>query len=110
MYVLDNLWNCKIRPSERAFREGGQYADLMHKSRALEDAFYSELSSAGKKLYREDYEIQMQMLGVSEQDAFIKGVRFGARFMLDVIGEYDSPLPQVDGVWDQETTKTGDSS
>ena len=44
MYILDNLWNCKIRPSERAFREGGQYADLMYKSRALEDAFYSDLT------------------------------------------------------------------
>ncbi len=110
MYELENLWNCKIKPSERAFREGSQYADLMHKSRALEDAFYAELSSAGKKLYREDYEIQMQMLDISEQDAFIKGVRFGARFMLDVIGEYDSPLPQVDGVLAEEATKTGDSS
>ena len=110
MYILDNLWNCKIRPSERGFREGSQYSELMHKSRALEDAFYSELSSAGKKLYREDYEMQMQMLDISEQDAFIKGVRFGARFMLDVIGEYDSPLPQMDSILVQETAKNGESS
>lgn len=110
MYILDNLWNCKIRPSERTFREGSRYADLMHRSSALEDAFYSELSSAGKKLYRENYEIQMQMLDISEQDAFIKGVLFGARFMLDVIGEYDSPLPQVNGLVAQESAKTDESS
>lgn len=110
MYILDDLWNCKVRPSERGFRVGSQYSELMHKSQKLEDAFYSELSSAGKKLYREDYEIQMQLLDISEQDAFIKGVRFGARFILDVIGTYDSPLPQIDSISDQETATNSESS
>lgn len=110
MYILDNLWNCKVRPSERGFREGSQYSELMHKSQMLENAFCSELSSAGKKLYREDYDVQMQMLNISEQDAFIKGVRFGARFMLDVIGAYDSPLPQIDSISEQETANNSESS
>lgn len=96
MYILEKLWKGEIRPGERCFRDGGRYAELMHKSAKLEDAFYDELSTVGKKFYKEHYEMQMQMLDISEQDAFVQGVLLGARFMLDVISEYHSPMPQID--------------
>lgn len=96
MFVLEKLWKGDVRPSERCFREDGRYAELMRESSKLEDGFYEELSAAGKKLYREQYEVQMQMLDISERDAFVQGALFGARFMLDVISEYQSPMPQVD--------------
>lgn len=95
MYVLEELWNGNVDPSERCFREGSQYAALMHEGTELESAFYKELSAEGKKAYNAHYENQMKLLWISEQDAYIRGVRFGARFMLDVVGEYPSPLPQV---------------
>lgn len=96
MYVLEKLWKGEVRPDERSFRKDSRYAELMHKSSKLEDAFCEELSTAGKKIYNEHYEAQMQMLDISEQDAFVQGILLGARFMLDVIGEYHSQLPQVD--------------
>ena len=97
MFVLERLWKGDIRPSERRFREDGRYAELMHEAKKIEDVFYEELSAAGKKIYKDHYDLQLQMLDISEQDAFIQGVLFGARFMLDVISEYQSPMPQVDG-------------
>ena len=103
MYVLEELWNGKVRPSERRFLDGSKYAELMSKGTALENAFYNELSTAGKKVYREHYENQMQLCDISEQDAFVRGVRFGARFMLDVVGEYHSQLPQIDEVKEEMT-------
>lgn len=96
MFVLERLWKGQVRPGERRFREDGRYAELMHEANKIEDVFYEELSTAGKKVYRDHYDLQMQMLDISEQDAFIQGVLFGARFMLDVISEYQSPMPQVD--------------
>ena len=96
MFVLERLWKGKIRPSERRFRENSRYAELMHESNRIENVFYEELSVAGKKVYKDHYDLQMQMLDISEQDAFIQGALFGARFMLDVISEYQSPMQQVD--------------
>ena len=95
MYVLEKLWNGDVNPSERCFQDGSQYAALMSVGAKLEDAFYKELSTEGKKTYKAHYENQMKLFGISEQDAFIRGVRFGAQFMLDVVGDYRSPLPQV---------------
>lgn len=110
MYVLGNLWNGKITPSERGFCDGSKYAELLKKSCALEKEFYAELSPRGKKLYKENYELQMQMISSSEQDAFIKGIRFGAQFMLDIIEEYHSPLPQVNSLQYRNEPNTGDNS
>ena len=103
MFVLERLWKGNVRPCERSFKEGSQYAELMHTSTKLEDAFYDELSVAGKKVYKEHYEMQMRMMDIAEQDAYIQGVRFGARFVLDVIGEYHSPMPQIQDSTDSET-------
>ena len=33
--------------------------------------------------------------GIDEEDAFICGVRIGARFILDILGEYHSQIPQI---------------
>lgn len=38
---------------------------------------------------------EVQLSVIVEQDAFIRGVRIGAQFILDVIGTYDSQLPQM---------------
>ena len=97
MYVLEKLWRGKVRPNERAYEADSQYAELISKGIELEKAFYHELSDLGKKAYSAHHENQMALIGIGEQDAFLRGVRFGAQFMLDVIGEYHSQLPQVGG-------------
>lgn len=96
MYVLEELWSGSIHPSERCFRERSQYATLMHECSELETVFYNELSADGKKAYKAHYENQMKLFCISEQDTYIRGVRLGAQFILDVLGEYHSPLPQVE--------------
>ena len=32
---------------------------------------------------------------ISEEDTFIRGFRIGAQFILDVVGDYKSQLPQT---------------
>ena len=90
MYILDDLYNGNIHPSEKCYRKGTEYAKL--KGRSMEDMerFTEELSDAGKKLF-EDYENkQALMADISEQDAFIEGVRFGVMFILDIINPSES--------------------
>ena len=86
MFVLENLWKGRIRPSERCYRDGSRYAELIRRGVDLEKRFCNELSEAGKNAYKELYETQVEMIEIGEQDAFLQGVRFGAQFMLDVLG------------------------
>lgn len=95
MFVLENLWKGRIRPSERCYRNGSRYAELISKGAELEKRVRDELPESGKNAYKELYETQVEMIEIGEQDAFLQGVRFGAQFMLDVLGEYPSQLPQV---------------
>ena len=97
MYVLEKLWKGRVRPSERSYRADSRYAELISKGLEAENRFYAELSDLGKQAYKENYDIQVEMIEIGEQDAYLRGVRFGAQFMLDIIGEYHSQLPQVGG-------------
>ena len=51
----------------------------------------------------ENYEdLQAELTEISEQDTFIRGFRLGARVILDVIGEYASPMIQVNEMGREE--------
>ena len=93
MYILEELWNGDITPSERVIRTGSQHAQLQKQLVAAEEDFRKELSPDGKAAYEEFYRKQAGMAEIAECDSFIRGVRFGAHFLLDVIGEYDSQMP-----------------
>lgn len=95
MYLLEDLWDGTLTPGERAVRKGSPYQELQQASIECIERFRKELSPEGKKALDEYFDKETQLASISEQDAFIKGIRIGARFILDVIGEYHSQLPQV---------------
>lgn len=95
MYLLEELWRGEITPSERAVRKDSPYHKISHEATDLCELLRKELSSEGKKLLDEYHNKQMQLADISLQDAFIRGVRIGAQFVLDVTGKYESQLPQV---------------
>ena len=99
MYLLEEMWRGNITPSERAVQEGSPYQKISHEATEWMEMFRKELSAEGKKALDEYYRKQMELAGISEQDAFIRGVRIGTRFILDVLGEYNSQLPQVQDVF-----------
>ena len=51
MYILEELWNGNITPSERVIRTGSQYAQLQKQLVAAEEDFRKELSPEGKAAY-----------------------------------------------------------
>ena len=95
MTILENLWYGNISPSERTVQKNSEYAKLSKESLACEDRFIQELSVEGRQAYDEHMRIQMALAGIDECDSFICGFRLGARMILEVLGTYDSQLPQI---------------
>ena len=95
MFILEDLYNGKINPVEKTYRKGTEYARL--NARALEDVerFCEGMSDAEKKIF-DDYETKQSQMGdIAEQDIFIEGVRFGARFILDIINPAESQFSYI---------------
>ncbi len=95
MYVLDELWRGEITPSERGYRKDSHYAELARQANETAGIFYQELSEVGKKAYDAHSTQESKLADISECDSFIRGFRLGARMILDVVGDYDSPMVQV---------------
>ena len=93
MYILEDLWNGDITPSERVIRTGSQYAQLQKQLVAAEEDFRKELSPEGKAAYDTFCRKQAELSEISECDCFIRGVRVGARLLLDIVGDYPSQMP-----------------
>ena len=93
MYILEDLWNGDITPSERVIRTGSQYAQLQKQLVAAEEDFRKELSPEGKAAYDTFCRKQAELSEISECDCFIRGVRIGARLLLDIVGDYPSQMP-----------------
>ena len=90
MFVLEDLWMGKIDPVARNFHRNSQYHQLLKELCDLSNQISAELSPEAKKWFQRHEEVQTQIIGIGEQDAFIDGFRLGARLLLDVIGEYRS--------------------
>ncbi len=99
MYLLDELWRGKITPDERSIREGSAYEKINRESIACMRTVLNELSEEGEKAFDQYCQLELQLSEISERDTFIRGVRIGARFILDILGEYDSQLPLVRDVY-----------
>lgn len=95
MLILEKLWHGQIDPSERQVREDSEYQRISHEAIECMLTFHRELSTEGKSAFDEYYEKEQLLADISEQDAFIKGVRIGAKIILDILGEYASQLPQL---------------
>ena len=93
MYILEELWNGNITPSERVIRTGSQYAQLQKQLVAAEEDFRKELSPEGKAAYDTFCRKQAELSEISECDCFIRGVRIGARLLLDIVADYPSQTP-----------------
>lgn len=93
MYILDTFWNGHSACYERMIRSKSEYQKIAHESLEAAEAVGAELSADGRKSFERYQSLQLDLNTISEQDSFVRGVRLGARFVLDVLGEYRSQLP-----------------
>ena len=90
MYLLDDLWNGNVTPSERFVRKNSQYKQLSNEANDCMEQLTAELPTKSAELLERFLDKNMALCAISEEDAFIRGVRIGAQFMLDVMGKYES--------------------
>ena len=95
MYLLRDLWYGNVTPGERFGRRGSEYMKLTKEATEMMDRLIAELSPEGAKLLEELLDKQIVLHSITEEDIFIRGVRIGAQFILDVVGDYKSQLPQM---------------
>ena len=96
MYVLEDLWKGKEINGDKLVRSNSRYEKVFHQTVKLVDEFCKELSPEGAKAFEDYQTATVELRDIAELDSFIRGVRFGAQFILDVLGEYRSQLPLVD--------------
>ena len=60
------------------------------------DQLIEDLPPKSVELLDEYLDKRVILNAIMEEDSFIRGVRIGAQFILDVIGDYRSQLPQAD--------------
>ena len=95
MYLLKDLWDGNVNPSERYIRKGSEYSKLTKEISDCMDQMIEEMSPKCAELLEEFQEKRLILNAILEEDAFIRGVRIGAQFILDVVGDYKSQLPQM---------------
>ena len=97
MYLLQDLWYGNVRPNERYNRPNSEYAKLVKDAADATEQLEKELSPEAKILFDECSRKWSMAASIVEEDSFIRGVRIGARFVLDVVGDYYSQTPQIGG-------------
>ncbi len=94
MYLLNDLWYGNVNPSERFARRGSEYRKLTEEANNLMEQLMAELTPKGSEILENLLDKHVILSSISEEDTFIRGVRIGAQFILDVVGDYKSQLPQ----------------
>ena len=87
MLVLNDLWNSAVSPCERHYECGSAYDTVSRRISAQMDVLRQNASKRQRKLW-EAYDRDLaERENLEQQDAYYQGIRFGARFMLDVLLE-----------------------
>ena len=87
MLVLNDLWNSAVSPCERHYERGSAYDTVSRRINAQMDVLRQNASKRQKKVW-EAYDRDLaERENLEQQDAYYQGIRFGARFMLDVLLE-----------------------
>ena len=95
MYLLSDLWYGNVNPCERYTNNNSEYKKVRAEANESMDRLMELLSPEAKILLETVLDKHVVLTSISEEDTFIRGVRIGAQFMLDVIGDYKSQLPQM---------------
>ena len=84
MYILSDLWNGTLDPTERHAHRDSEYRKLAGETNDCMERLMEELTPKGAELLEKFVDKNLQLFSVSEECTFIRGVRIGAQFILDV--------------------------
>ncbi|CAH0540589.1 hypothetical protein [Oscillospiraceae bacterium] len=87
MLIFDELWNGAFSPCEHRYERNSDYDVVSRRISAQMDVLRQNASKRQKKVW-EAYDRDLaERENLEQQDAYYQGIRFGARFMLDVLLE-----------------------
>ena len=87
MLILDDLWEGKVHPGERYVHRGGEYARIHLESVQCLRQLLDSLDTDEKELFDTWHQKSMELTIIDEREIFIRGVRIGAKLLLDMLGD-----------------------
>lgn len=85
MMILDELWNGTASPCEHRYEANTAYDLVSRRISAQVDVLRQNASKRQRKVW-EAYERDLtERENLEQQDAYFQGIRFGAKFMMDVL-------------------------
>lgn len=102
MLIIDKLWREGLSPSERHMRMNSQYRHILNKICEKEACLRSELSEDGIRCFETYNDFLGDLSAITEEEIFVDAFRLGAKFILDIWGNYNRNLYTLDGNDTQE--------
>ena len=91
MKILEELWYGRINPSQRTQPDDKSISELTEQIVEKEDELAALLSDEAKEILEQIREKQLDLSTSNEKKAFVSGFKLGARIILEVMDETDSP-------------------
>lgn len=92
MYLLADMWHDCLSPEERSPKKGSEYWGLAQSMEQKRNLIMSELPEEGQKVFEAFMRAQNTLADLREEDTYIRAFRLGAKMMLDILGEHNSPF------------------
>ena len=92
MYLLADMWHDCFVPEERSPKKGSEYWGLAQSMEQKRNLIMSELPEEGQKVFEAFERAQKTLADLKEEDTCIRSFRLGAKMMVDIFGDYNSPF------------------
>ncbi len=85
MFILAGLWEGNVCPQEHYVRDEKDYRRALTAFADVKETALKTIPNEHKAMILDLIAAQDNITNITERDAFIEGVRFGAQFVMDVL-------------------------
>ena len=92
MYILSDLWTDCFSSDTCSPKRGSEYWGLAQSMKQKRELIMSELSEEGRHAFEAFERAHNTLSDIKEEDTCIRSFRLGAKLMMDILGNYNSPF------------------
>lgn len=92
MYMLSELWHDCFSTEKISPKRGSEYWGLVQSMNQKRERIMTELSEEGRQMFEAFERAQKTLADLKEEDTCIRSFRLGAKMMVDIFGDYNSPF------------------
>ena len=93
--IIEQLYYGNINPQDRFCLKGSEALEIQRRVSALEEAVKSHLSDSDQHILDDFCKAQLDLLCLSNLDAFVNGFRLGAKLAVDTFCSDKAPFEQI---------------